>query len=121
MVTEGATLLHVRALHWARNLAELAPDRPKRLTFNGLRSAHESDLKMYFQLCGLSRSKSARRSLSEEATDLLFRTRTVLERGIKKDIVSLVSAGDPWVELLATHFFGTSKKQGISLRMPLTT
>jgi len=85
-----------------------------------LRSAFERELKHYFALAALSRSKSSPRKLVESAHAVVFKFRIVLERrlavALKRshldDAVSLLEMG---------CFYGFSKKQGTSVRMPLTT
>ena len=76
-----------------------------------LRSAFERELKHYFALAALSRSKSSHRKLVESAHAVVFKFRIVLERrlavALKRshldDAVSLLEMG---------CFYGFSKKQG---------
>jgi hypothetical protein len=83
---------------------------------------YELELKNYFRLTALARSKSADKQLAEQATQLLFRTRCRLEETIFQSIEnSPVNSQDRLDSLFAGNFFGFSKKQGTSLRLPLTT
>jgi hypothetical protein len=85
-----------------------------------LKPAFGGELKHYFALAALSRSKSSPPSLVESAHAVVFKFRVVLERrlaaALKRshldDAVSLLEMG---------CFYGFSKKQGTSVRMPLTT
>lgn len=87
-----------------------------------LARSYELDLKNYFRLTVLARSKSADKQLAAQAHDLLFRTRCRLENSIHASITSsLVSGKERLDAVFDGSFFGFSKKQGTSLRLPLTT
>jgi len=70
----------------------------------------------------LARSRSADRDLSARAYELLFKVRTALESSIQRSIdFSCSNLAETLEGLLSSSFFGSSKKQGTSLRLPLNT
>jgi len=84
--------------------------------------AYGAELKNYFRLTVLARSSSADPGLASRAHELLFRVRSLLEGAIQQSITQ--SPVEPWARLDALFdgsFFGFSKKQGTSLRLPLRT
>jgi hypothetical protein len=84
-------------------------------------SAFNVDLKKYFSLAALSRSTTARYSLKEEAYALIFSVRVILEKNIEETIFKVLKKNGSLEDLFRGSFYGQSKKQGISVRMPLTT
>jgi hypothetical protein len=83
---------------------------------------YENALKNYFRLCGLSRSSTALPFYVSSALQNVFAVRSIIEKSI---IDSIESSNRPLREkiqgVLANNFFGFSKKQGTSLRMPLSS
>ncbi len=106
----------VTAQEYVRHEASI----PRVRSARELKPAFERELKHYFALAALSRSKSSPRDLVEAAHAVVFKFRVVLERRLAaalksnhlKDAISLLDMG---------CFYGFSKKQGTSVRMPLTT
>jgi hypothetical protein len=85
-------------------------------------NAFKADLSEYFRLCALARSSKAPSELSREANGQLFRCRTLLEKAVHETLLSSVCGDDyATIALFARGFFGKSKKQGVSVRMPLTS
>lgn len=77
------------------------------------------ELRDYFALCAMARGKTA---IALEAELLLFRTRISLERRISRSIHDFVlSQPSSFDDLLDQKCFGASKKQGVSIRLPLTS
>jgi hypothetical protein len=77
------------------------------------------DLRDYFALCAMARGKTA---IALEAELLLFRTRISLERRISRSIHDCLSSQpSSFDDLLDQKCFGASKKQGVSIRFPLTS
>lgn len=115
---------HRHALNWAERLrADSLPKRlPLALTPKQLIDSQRGPLVQYFRLCALSRNKNADPQMASAATNLLFRTRVILESHVQELIASAPGA---WVAKLRglgiNAFYGLSKKQGVSLRMPLNT
>lgn len=101
--------------------------RPAEKTIEVATSAHlasvfEGDLKAYFALAALSRAKTADLELREKAMSQVFRVRVSLERAIIQSVRnSLAPVSDRISDVLSGSFFGFSKKQGASLRMPLSS
>jgi len=84
--------------------------------------SYEVELKNYFRLTVLARSSSADPELASRAHDLLFRVRSLLEGAIQQSITQApVEPGERLDALFDGSFFGFSKKQGTSLRLPLRT
>jgi len=82
----------------------------------------EKELKEYFRLCGLSRSLSAKTEYVTESYRNVYRVRTLIEKSILSAIDrSSISIEEKISGALKNSFFGSSKKQGTSVRMPLIT
>lgn len=87
-----------------------------------LKQSFDFELKEYFRLCCLARSTSADQDLSASAENLLFQVRVALERSIDKSIgTAPCHYQEVMKSLFSASFFGCSKKQGTSLRMPLAS
>ena len=87
-----------------------------------LTQAFKEDLSEYFRLCALARSKRAPSDLSAAAQALLFQCRTLLEGSLHDTLLRLPNAADEvHLHHFSSLFYGVSKKQGVSVRMPLTT
>ncbi len=87
-----------------------------------LSRTYDAELKNYFRLTVLARSSSADPELASRAHELLFRTRTLLEGAIQQAITQAPVDPDARLDALFDgNFFGFSKKQGTSLRLPLRT
>jgi hypothetical protein len=115
---------HRFALTWAQRLTpqSLAKRSLPCVSPAVLIESQRSSLIQYFRLCALSRNKNADPRMASDATDALFRTRVILESHIQQ----LIAASPGSLEKKLKHlgidsFFGVSKKQGVSLRMPLNT
>jgi hypothetical protein len=109
-------------LSWARTVKPLPKSIGKTLSPYAIRQAFDKDLKKYFALSCLSRSQTESAALVEEAKSCIFRIRTSLEEVIATSIRgSLSDNGLEVASLFSGKFYGTSKKQGTSMRMPLTT
>lgn len=81
------------------------------------------ELKNYFALAALSRSLSATQSLVAEAYSRVFRVRVSIEEMIANAIEDAPKTTMEKVAgcLGSGQFFGSSKKQGASVRMPLSS
>jgi hypothetical protein len=87
-----------------------------------LAKVYRDTLKRYFALSALSRSKSAPEHIREKALSLVFRVRVLLEKSICNSALLTLEQGIGGLSsLLEGSFFGCSKKQGTSLRMPLSS
>lgn len=110
-----------RLIQWARSL-EIGKKTIADVSTSSLRAAFEDDLKHYFALCGLARSKSARHEHAQHASKILFKTRVILEKSIMEAVNdSSASEASKIQGALSRPLFGSSKKQGTSVRMPLAT
>jgi hypothetical protein len=123
MISGIKTNKHREICDWAKSFRgfeiRLDPD----FTLSELRNAFEPALRNYFALCGLSRHKTALRDLAQNAWDYVFQVRTAIERSIASSIWRTLSGGFEIVPpgLFSSWFYGASKKQGLSVRMPLTS
>jgi hypothetical protein len=80
------------------------------------------ELKEYWRLGMLARSKTAVPELAQRADARLFRVRTILEGNLQRAIAQSPVDTDVRLDtLFEGNFFGFSKKQGTSLRLPLRT
>lgn len=88
----------------------------------GLRSRFGDDLRRYFALAALSRSTTAPAQMVFKALELVFRVRVVLEQAIAATLTDLASReGLGAMGLSREPLHGYSKKQGVSIRMPLSS
>lgn len=87
-----------------------------------LRSRFSDDLRRYFALAALSRSTTAPAQMVSDALALVFRVRVVLEQSIAGALTDLAERdGISALELSQAPLHGYSKKQGVSIRMPLSS
>lgn len=110
-----------RTLRWASQLTH-SVKRCEEISVASLTKAFRADLAEYFRLCALARSKHAPPHLGAEAHELLFVSRTIIERSIHETLLACVPDDSAsHIKRFAQSFYGVSKKQGVSVRMPLTT
>jgi hypothetical protein len=87
-----------------------------------LRAVFAGDLRRYFALAALSRSTTAPGPMVSDALSLVFRVRVVLEQAIAGSLTDLAtSSGIGGFDLARSPLHGYSKKQGVSIRMPLSS
>lgn len=87
-----------------------------------LRSAFGDELRRYFALAALSRSTTAPAQMVSDAMGLVFRVRVVLEQDVAAALTSLAARdGIGALGLSREPLHGHSKKQGVSIRMPLSS
>jgi hypothetical protein len=109
-------------LEWAHAYRGSKTALPGRLSVAELARAHDDDLRRYCALAGLSRRKTTPVSLVRQAYSQVFRVRVAVERSIRYSAEeALVRHEDDFDVLLQRGFYGASKKQGVSVRMPLAT
>lgn len=107
---------HYETVKWANEFQPNSKD-VYCASYKELSAQYQPELHKYFALTVLSRSKSADRNLVEQAQEQIFRIRVQLEKSIaftfdRSNFEEIIKEG---------NFFGCSKKQGISVRMPLWT
>ncbi len=87
-----------------------------------LRALFAHELRRYFALAALSRSTTASRPMVSDALSLVFRVRVVLEQAIAGSLTNPAArAGIGAFDLAHSPLHGYSKKQGVSIRMPLSS
>jgi hypothetical protein len=87
-----------------------------------LRHRYGDDLRRYFALAALSRSTTAPAHMVSDALELVFRVRVVLEQAIAAALTDLASREEiRALDLNHEPLHGYSKKQGVSIRMPLSS
>ena len=85
-------------------------------------NAFVEDLKNYFRLCALARSTTGISSLVSSALQDVFPVRSLIEKSLIRSIEGAEQHQQEKVTgILENNFFGFSKKQGTSLRMPLSS
>lgn len=110
-----------QTLRWASDLKVSPAHATSDVTPQSLKRRHYSDLVEYFRLCAISRAKRTPPGIRRQADQAVFRTRAILEHTLAKSLPPWPHVDDAVVARLAKGFFGVSKKQGVSVRMPLTT
>ena len=109
-------------LTWGINFKKKHKVLNKTHSTSEIREIYDEELKLYFALCGLSRSKTAPNSLVEKACDEVFRVRKILENSIQESLVKSTYNFESNKQILFKGwFYGASKKQGLSVRLPLTS
>jgi hypothetical protein len=114
--------LHPGVAEWGSAYRGSRGRRLDRVSTSCVAQAFDFELKQYFRLSCLSRSTSASTNLKELALQNVFRVRTAIEKSIMEEIEACANAVESKLQgALTNPMFGSSKKQGTSLRMPLTT
>jgi hypothetical protein len=91
-------------------------------TASALRFRFGDELRRYFALAALSRSTTAPDQMVSDALALVFRVRVFLEQSIAAGLTDLAAReGIGALELNRAPLHGYSKKQGVSIRMPLSS
>lgn len=114
--------LHPFIVEWSGNYKSkqttCIPEVNARIFYN----YYENDLKNYFRLCALARNKNALPFFRSAALQDVFGVRFKIENSIISSINRISCSADAKVRgVLGKKFFGSSKKQGTSLRMPLAS
>jgi hypothetical protein len=113
---------HVAVYEWALQLKYPKILTEGKISISGIREFFYPDLQQYFRLCALARSKSADQVLAQNAHMVLFKTRVRIEKAMIRYIGNHPSSSfDKLNALFSGAFFGASKKQGVSVRMPLSS
>lgn len=90
-----------------------------------LKSIHdnfEDDLTKYWRLALISRGKGGGEAEKNKAINLIFRVRTIIEKSIECSVHGGIGSGNIQLEnLFEKSVFSKSIKQGLSLRLPLTS
>ena len=108
----------IATLAWAINYKSTNTYSPKIERISNLQSSFDVELKSYFALAALSRSTTSPIELVNDAYSQVFRCRVLLERRISEALKDVLG-GQLLKWLFSGSFFGFSKKQGTSVRMPL--
>ena len=122
MINNDTLERHLNILVWAKSFLEFKNEVVFKKTIKEILECHKKNLKNYFALCGLARHKTAYRKYRDEANDFIFAVRVKLEKSIIDSLLYSYSENEIiFEELFGGSFFGQSKKQGISHRMPLSS
>jgi hypothetical protein len=109
-------------LEWAKTICKSKNNRPGPRTVADLRTIFGNELRRYFALAALSRSKTAPEELVLIAKSLVFNVRVVLEKDVGTAFVAMVESGGlNMFDFRQEPLHGYSKKQGVSIRMPLSS
>jgi len=91
-------------------------------TISSIRHSYSDDLRRYFALAALSRSTTAPTQMVSDAIARVFRVRVILEQSIAASLTNLAAReGIEALGLSGQPLHGYSKKQGVSIRMPLSS
>ncbi len=113
---------HKATLDWATGYRRSLDSAGPVSSVSCLRLRFGKDLQRYFALAALSRSTTAPAQMVKDALAQVFRVRVVLEQSIAAALTGLVTrAGIGALELSRQPLHGYSKKQGVSIRMPLSS
>ena len=105
-------------LEWARSYGKSRARSLPKASLSRVRPLFETELKAYFSLAALSRSTTSPKDMVRDAHAMVFRCRVALERRITQAVLEAANgAVDGW--MFEGSFYGFSKKQGTSVRMPL--
>jgi hypothetical protein len=109
-------------LKWAEDYRVSSETYCRVSRVTNLRISFGKDLRRYFALAALSRSTTAPATMVSEAFALVFRVRVNLEQVVIAAFNELVAReGLCSVGLRNQPLHGYSKKQGVSIRMPLSS
>ena len=109
-------------LVWAAAYGHSKIARSGIASVSDLRLLFRDDLRRYFALAALSRSTTAPTHMVSDALDLVFRVRVAIEKLIGAAVLDLIERkGVEALELPHAPLHGASKKQGVSIRMPLSS
>ncbi len=109
-------------LVWAEKLRPQAPPNNIISSISSIKQHYYEELQKYFSLAALSRSQTAPYKLTNRASAQLFRVRVLLEEALNVAVKEyMVFHGGAESVFFTGNFFGRSRKQGVSIRMPLTT
>lgn len=109
-------------LRWAAAYRESSVSWRRVSRVPDLRTAFGNDLRRYFALAALSRSTTAPAPMVSEALTLVFRVRVLLEQAVAAAFHEICERdGLPTLGLRHQSLHGYSKKQGVSIRMPLSS
>jgi len=122
LAAEKTGTKHEGLVAWASGHELAAFNGLRDMSPSGLATQFDHELKNYFGLAALSRSKSADSQLVSEAYSRVFQVRVDIERVIQETIIENVGRSPGLLaRLLKGSLYGASKKQGVSLRLPLST
>jgi hypothetical protein len=110
---------HRYTLDWAKSF-DPKPCKINAFKLFLIKAVFINDLKKYFALAALSRSKSANQDYVHEALDYVFRVRVRLEEVITRSLQKSLTGDFIPEEAFSGNFYGLSKKQGISVRFALS-
>ena len=109
-------------LDWASGCRCPRNTGPQVSSVSDLRALFGDDLRRYFALAALSRSTTAPGQIVSGAIELVFRVRVLLEQSIAGALTDLaIREGISALELSRAPLHGYSNKQGVSIRMPLSS
>lgn len=109
-------------LDWATGYACSRKSAGAIASVSDSRAFFADDLRRYFALAALSRSTTAPGQMVSDALSLVFRVRVVLEQAVAGSLTDLAArAGIGAFDLARAPLHGYSKKQGVSIRMPLSS
>jgi hypothetical protein len=112
----------LQLLEWGRNLKIEEIGVIKKPVINCIHALTYDILTKYWNLALLSRAEKKYPELSLKAKKIIFKSRVIIERSIEKSLESALKHGDiVYNDLFDSNIFSSSIKQGLSLRLPLSS
>lgn len=109
-------------LNWGSNLKTFEIGLIDNPVVSALHQRTYEILTNYWNLSILSRADSKYPVLSSKAKKIIFRVRVSIEKSIEKALkLSLTSGSIHFSDLFVSNIFSSSIKQGVSLRLPLSS
>lgn len=113
---------HEATVQWAESGERHKADLDRPCSLSSIRSTYYLGLRKYFALAALSRSTTAPPDLVSRARAQVFRVRVHLEDSIAAAILQQMDGCSELPRVLFDgSIYGCSKKQGVSVRMALTS
>lgn len=113
---------HEEVLKWGQGFKSVRPFVVTKPLGACLRREARQELDYYWNLANLSRAQARRPELASAAHRIVFRVRVNLEHSLTDFVRDGLDAGELGHEhLFDGDFFGSSIKQGVSVRMPLAS
>jgi len=109
-------------LNWGRNLKIFEIGLIDKPIVSVIHERTYEILTNYWNLALLSRADSKYPDLSQKAKKIIFKVRVKIEKSIEKSLkISLKSGSINYSDLFTSNIFSSSIKQGLSLRLPLSS
>ena len=121
-LTDLATDTRLQLLDWGKSFKIIDIGLIDKSIVSSLHERTYDILTKYWNLAILSRADHKYPDLSSKAKKIIFRVRVTIEKSIEKSLkASLKNKNITFVDLFESNIFSSSIKQGLSLRLPLSS